>query len=206
MNTFFRSMLRLALPLAGLTLGCSPALPARLAGTVQTMDEQGIDYSGTSTSAFVLVLTSDGNGRAVQSTRAVSVLETDARQTDETVRFSAHAQWEGETLVLTLAQREPPVDAATPIILRCERWRVGSTVAEPTDATDRTLPGVEWICARSSERPFPLGLVTVQQIPREGEFLLLGETQIVVTEEVIVGQGGRTVLTRGLRDAELPSP
>ena len=88
-----------------LLLGCSVAFPARLAGTVHRLEEQGIDYSGMHTSAFVLALSGDGTGRAVRTTHAVDVFEADARETNETVRFAAVARWEGQILVITLEQR-----------------------------------------------------------------------------------------------------
>lgn len=169
------------------------------------MEEQGIDYSGMHTSAFVLALSGDGTGRAVRTTHAVDVFEADARETNETVHFAATARWEGQILVVTLEQRDPPPAAVTPIVLRCERWAPGRSAPEPTDATDRTLPGVEWVCALPPDRAFPLGLVTLQHVPREGEHLLLGEAHVAHAEEDM-SQGGRTVVTRAADGTDLPVP
>jgi hypothetical protein len=201
-----RPLVMRALVTASIVLfGCSAGLPSRLAGTMHRMEMQGIDYSGTESSAFVLSLEGNGAGRAVRRTRAVDVSGEDAHERDETVRYDARARWEGPILIVTLEQREPSPTCVEPIVLRCERWSGGNTATAPTSATNPALPGVEWVCQMPPERLFMLGRVALQHVPREGEFLLLGETHVlhVVEEEM---EGHRTVETRPEAPVDLPVP
>ncbi|MFS8071526.1 MAG: hypothetical protein ACMG6S_34585, partial [Byssovorax sp.] len=167
--------------------------PERLRGTVQRFEEQGFDYASTQRSTFVLALRGDGTGRAVRTKHGVDVAGADVHKSDERVEFDATARWEGSLLGVTLVPRQPGPAQGAPIVLRCERWRPGTSASRSTDATDPTLPGVEWTCALPRDPLFLLGRVALQHVPREGEFLLLGESHAVETEER-VEQSARSVV------------
>jgi hypothetical protein len=179
--------------------------PERLRGTVQRFEEQGIDYSSTERSTFVLVLRGDGTGHAVRTEHGVDVGGDDVHKSDERAEFDATARWEGALLGVTLVPRSPGPVKGAPIVLRCERWRPGTSAAGSTGAKDPTLPGVEWTCALPRDQLFLLGRVALQHVPREGEFLLLGESHAVETEEQ-VNQGARSVVTRAVAGSSAPDP
>ncbi len=180
-------------------------LPERLRGTVQRFEEQGVDYTSTDRSTFALVLRSDGAGRAVRTKHGVDVAGVDVHKSDERVELDATARWEGSLLEVTLVPRPPGPAKDASIVLRCERWRPGTSAPRSTDATDATLPGVEWTCALPKDQSFLLGRVAVQHVPREGEFLLLGESHAVETEEQ-VNQSARSVVTRAVAGSSVPDP
>lgn len=181
------------------------SFPERLRGTVQRFEEQGIDYTSTERSTFVLALRGDGTGRAVRTKHGVDVAGVDVHKSDERVELDATARWEGALLEVTLLPRPPGPAKGAPIVLRCERWRPETPAPRLTDATDATLPGVEWTCALPRDQIFLLGRVALQHVPREGEFLLLGESHAVETEEQ-VNQSARSVVTRAVDSSSVPDP
>jgi len=184
-----------ALALGGCGGALRPAPPARLAATVIRSEEQGIDFVASHRITFALTLGPDGTGEATGTTRGVDVYEAEAREVDETGRYDARARWEGERLVVQLTPRGDPSPGFVggSVELVCERWGAGAR-AEQSDAVDPALPGVEWVCALPGDRTFALGLVVMQHVPREGAFLLLGETRATLVRED-VSQSTRRVET-----------
>jgi hypothetical protein len=173
----------------------SPPYPAQLAATVYRLEEQGIDYSSTVTMSFGLTLDSRGLGDALRTERGTDVSGSDLHPIDTTVHYSARARWEAALLVVSLTAREPRPLVARDVVLRCERWTPDMRVEGSNEVADPALPGVDWICALPAGTNFLLGRVALQNVPREGEFILLGENHTARVDES-VSQSARTIVTR----------
>jgi len=173
--------------------GGGRALPALLTTTVHRVEEQGIDYSATGTSTLEIILGSDGRGRAVRTTHATDVLDSDLHTTDDAAVYEVLARQgaEGFTLVLTPEAGSSPL--TTRVELSCEPWTSASR-AERGDATYPVLPGVEWVCALEGDLIFALGRVVIQHVPREGAFILFGSSTQLIIRETVDGSI-RTVIT-----------
>ena len=144
--------------------------------------------------SFTLTLDGRGAGDALRTERGTDVVGSDLHDTNSTLHYSANAHWEGVLLLVALTARDPsPVSAE--VVLRCERWTPRMRVEGSTEVADRALPGVDWICALPTRAIFLLGRVGLQNVPRNGEFVLLGESHTARVDESVSGSM-RTVVTR----------
>jgi hypothetical protein len=175
------------------TAGCGGGFPALLTTTVRRVEEQGIDYSAIGTSTLEITLRSDGRGRAVRTTHATDVLESDVHATDDAANYEVLGRREagGLRLILTPDAGQSPL--ITRVELACAPWTITSR-AEPGDATDPSLPGVEWVCELEGENIFALGRVVIEHVPREGAFFLFASSHQLMIQENLSGSL-RTVRT-----------